>query len=238
MVTMDRLFSWPLSPTDPQLVIEEERTSEHSALGGRTLAGAPKEWVMPRVTEENPHWTHELEPLKPLRAMALSSVSMLGSERFELVNKSFQGTIGTVVPSLRSLESAGTLAGLVDAARMALLDDAAEQVERLIPKLESDPDADQFSVDAVRHALLFLARHRELPVADIGVVDQGMVDLSWSIPPDGVVFVEIGEAGQLEFALNVPEKIEGRRQRVSGATMNPDIVACLLGQILNAEGAR
>ncbi|MCY3921985.1 MAG: hypothetical protein OXG27_06265 [Chloroflexi bacterium] len=130
------------------------------------------------------------------------------------------------------------MAELVDAAHKARLDDAADQIENLILRVEHDPDADQLDTDALRHALCFLAEHRSLPDLDISVMEGGSVDLSWSVSPDGVVFVEVGEGGQLAFAMNVPDKSPRRRQRVNGDTSDAEMVACILLRVLSAEEAK
>ncbi len=159
-------------------------------------------------------------------------------QALEIAQRTFRSTVGSPASSVQLIGSARTLAELVDAAHKARLDDAADQIENLILRVEHDPDADQLDTDALRHALCFLAEHRSLPDLDISVMEGGSVDLSWSVSPDGVVFVEVGEGGQLAFAMNVPDKSPRRRQRVNGDTSDAEMVACILLRVLSAEEAK
>ena len=134
------------------------------------------------------------------------------------------------------IQAAESIEDLIAAAKAAGLDDAAEQLEELVADLRDDPDAPEIAQDSLREALLFLNEHRTLPNPDIGVRRAGLVDLSWHVPPDGVLTVWFDGAGAMTFATNTPGEDIDDRQRMSGTTTNRSIVACVFGNLLNTEG--
>ena len=134
-----------------------------------------------------------------------------------------------------ALLSARSIQDLVEVARSIQLDDAADQIEELSEDLKSDPDSSQFDEESVRHALVFLDSHRDLPDPDVGVRRGGLIDLNWHVPPDGVLTVCFDTSGAMIFATNVAGRVSGERQRVSGTTTDTAIVACVFSKLLATQ---
>lgn len=206
---------------------------EIDVLGGSAPDAEPGNWVMPDFPQPIPRRSYALEDSKLQGVWSMSVFPMMGPQTVQAL---FHSPFAASAPSLRPLETAQSVSELLEAAREVRLADAAEQLEHLIPKLAHDPDADQFDKEALRRALCFLAEHRDLPDPDIGAMEDGNVDLSWSVSADGVVFVEVGVGGQFSFAMNVSDKTPGERQRINGDTSDPEIVACILRKVFSVEG--
>ncbi|MXX80621.1 MAG: hypothetical protein F4Y69_06245 [Chloroflexi bacterium] len=172
----------------------------------------------------------------------ISHVSALGWQR-HYQQAGWTLKIEDEIPSLsRSLRAAAVEAipsiwKKATALRALELPGIADQIEELIEDEQEDPENARIDAESMGQAITFLLLHPELPHPDIGLRRGGIVDFGWHVQPDGVMSLSFDADGSMNFATNVPGRDIEDRQRISGTTSSPEVVACVIGRLLEVEGA-
>ena len=115
------------------------------------------------------------------------------------------------------IESASTHEEIIAVLRSFGLDAIADRLNYLRQLVEDDPDEPSMSIESLRALALFLMSERQLPDPRIGVTPDGLAQIEWRLPTNGILAMEFLSSGLIRFAaISVPAQRGVERLSVNG----------------------
>ncbi len=101
--------------------------------------------------------------------------------------------------------------------RLFGLDAIADRLSYLQQLVEDDPDEPSMSIESLRALALFLMSERQLPDPRIGVTPDGLAQIEWRFPTNGILAMEFLSSGLIRFAaISAPAQRGVERLSVNG----------------------
>ena len=93
----------------------------------------------------------------------------------------------------------------------------ADRLRYLQDLSRNDPEEPSMVIDSMRALVGFLTTERSLPDPEIGMSPNGLAQVEWRIPPDGILALEFLTTGLIRFAaVSASTKHSDIRLRVNG----------------------
>ena len=133
---------------------------------------------------------------------------------------------------------------LLDALRLHGLHELAARLARLSAMIAADPDEPELVLDSLRSFADFFMHEDRLPVPEIGVDPEGLLEAEWRIPAkggnmqapagrpwragDGILAMKFLSTGLVKFAATSESaRLEEKRLRTSGILPKKDIMSAV-----------
>ena len=129
----------------------------------------------------------------------------------------------TIIPAWQpQIESASTHEEIIAVLRSFGLDAIADRLNYLRQLVEDDPDKPSIALESLRAMALFLMSERELAAPQIGVTSDGLAQIEWRFPTNGILAMEFLSSGLIRFsAISAPAQRSVERLSVNG-TLHKD----------------
>ncbi len=125
------------------------------------------------------------------------------------------------------IAAASTHEGIFAGLRLFGLEDVADRLGYL-HSLAGDPDETPIEVESLRAMALFLMSERGLADPQIGITPDGLMQIEWRIPPNGILAMEFLPSGLIRFAaVSAPAQPEVDRLRVNGTLPKAEAMAAV-----------
>ena len=116
-----------------------------------------------------------------------------------------------------ALAAAATRTAIIEVVRRLKHEAVADRLDYLIELEAEEPDEEPMDIDSLRAVAAFVLSEGELHDPDIGVGSDGVVGLSWRLPPDGMVYLRFKHSGVVRYAVVGPtENDADQRAHVAG----------------------
>lgn len=116
------------------------------------------------------------------------------------------------------IDTAGTPEEIIGVIKTLGRDAVADRLAYLRELVEEDPVEPPMDLESLRAMALFLMSERKLPDPQIGVDPDGIMQIQWRVPSDGLLAMEFLPKGLIRFAaVSEPATPGVERLRVSGA---------------------
>lgn len=101
--------------------------------------------------------------------------------------------------------------------RLFGLDAIADRLGYLRQLVEDDPDEPSMAIESLRALAIFLMGERQLPDPRIGVTPDGLAQIEWRFPTNGILAMEFLSSGLIRFAaISAPAQRGVERLSVNG----------------------
>lgn len=129
----------------------------------------------------------------------------------------------TTRPAWRpQLAVARTHEEIIAVLRLFDLNVIADRLGYLRQLVEDDPDEPSMSIESLKALALFLMSERQLPDPKIGVTPDGLAQIEWRFPTNGILAMEFLSSGLIRFAaISAPAQPGIERLSVNG-TLHKD----------------
>ena len=115
------------------------------------------------------------------------------------------------------LEAASTHEEIIAVLRLFELDAIADRLGYLRQLVEDDPDETSMVLESLRALAIFLMGERQLPDPQIGVTPDGLAQIEWRLPTNGILAMEFLSSGLIRFAaISAPAQRGVERLSVNG----------------------
>ena len=94
---------------------------------------------------------------------------------------------------LKEIKAASTHEGISVVLRLNGFEAAAERLSQLGSVVAENPDEPSFEIESVRALASFLVSEKQLPEPQIGVTPNGLVQIEWRVPTNGILAMEISD---------------------------------------------
>lgn len=122
------------------------------------------------------------------------------------------------------IESANTHEEIIAVLKSFGRDAIADRLNYLRQLVEDDPDEPSMALESLRAMALFLMSERQLPDPQIGVTPDGLAQIEWRLPTNGILAMEFLSSGLIRFAaISAPAQPGIERLSVNG-TLHKDAV--------------
>ena len=101
---------------------------------------------------------------------------------------------------LKEIETASTHEEISVALRLKGFEVAAERLSQLGSLVAENPDEPHLEIESVRALASFLMSEKQLPEPQIGVTPNGLVQIEWRVPTNGILAMEFLISGLIRFA--------------------------------------
>ncbi len=101
---------------------------------------------------------------------------------------------------LKEIKAASTHEGISVVLRLNGFEAAAERLSQLGSVVAENPDEPSFEIESVRALASFLVSEKQLPEPQIGVTPNGLVQIEWRVPTNGILAMEFLISGLIRFA--------------------------------------
>ena len=98
------------------------------------------------------------------------------------------------------IESASTHEEIIAVLRSFGLDAITDRLNYLRQLVEDDPDEPSMALESLRAMALFLMSERQLAAPQIGVTPDGLAQIEWRFPTNGILAMEFLSSGLIRFA--------------------------------------
>ena len=124
----------------------------------------------------------------------------------------------TTRPAWRpQLNAASTHEEIIAILRLFELDEIANRLGYLRQLVEDDPDEPSMAIESLRALAIFLMGERQLPDPRIGVTPDGLAQIEWRFPTNGILAMEFLSSGLIRFAaISAPAQRGVERLSVNG----------------------
>ena len=124
----------------------------------------------------------------------------------------------TTRPAWRpQLDAASTHEEIIAILRLFELDEIANRLGYLRQLVEDDPDEPSMAIESLRALAIFLMGERQLPDPRIGVTPDGLAQIEWRFPTNGILAMEFLSSGLIRFAaISAPAQRGVERLSVNG----------------------
>ena len=93
----------------------------------------------------------------------------------------------------------------------------ADRLRYLQDLARNDPEEPSMRMDSMKALAGFLMTERSLPAPEIGISPDGLAQIEWRIPPDGILAMEFLPGNLIRFAaVSASTRQSGERPRVNG----------------------
>ena len=132
-------------------------------------------------------------------------------------------TESNLLPAWQSqIESASNHEEIIVVLRSFGLDETANRLNYLRQLVEDDPDEPSMALESLRAMALFLMSERQLVAPQIGVTPDGVAQIEWRFPTNGILAMEFLSSGLIRFAaISAPAQRGVERLSVNG-TLHKD----------------
>ena len=132
-------------------------------------------------------------------------------------------TKSNLLPAWQSqIESGRTHEEIIAVLRLFDLNAIADRLSYLRQLVEDDPDEPSMALESLRALALFLMSERQLPDPQIGVTPDGLAQIEWRLPTNGILAMEFLSSGLIRFAaISAPAQPGSERLSVNG-TLHKD----------------
>ena len=121
------------------------------------------------------------------------------------------------------ITNASTHEEIIAVLRMFGLDPIADRLGYLRSLIDDDPDEPPVEIESLRAMALFIMSERQLLDPRIGVTPDGLIQIEWRIPSNGILAMDFLPSGLIRFAaISSTEAHEGDRLRVNGTLPKDD----------------
>ena len=129
-----------------------------------------------------------------------------------------EGDVLTRHPAWRpQIEAAGTHEEIITALRLFGLDAVADRLGYLCSLAYDDPDEAPIEIESLRPMALFLMSQRQLRDPQIGITPNGLMQIEWRLPSNGILAMEFLFSGLIRFAaISAPAQRGVDRLSVNG----------------------
>ena len=101
----------------------------------------------------------------------------------------------------------------------------ADRLRYLRNLARNDPDEPSMVIDSMRALVGFLTTERSLPDPEIGISPNGLAQIEWRIPPDGILAMEFLPTSLIRFAaVSASSEHNDRRSRVNGTLQKGEVL--------------
>lgn len=134
-----------------------------------------------------------------------------------------------------ALAAALTRTAIIEVVRRFEHEAIADRLDCLI-ELESEvPDEEPMQIDSLRSVAAFVLSERELYEPDIGVGPDGVVGLSWRLPPNGMIYLRFKDHGPVRYGVVTPTVNDGEtRTHASGAVPVAEVMGLVRPHLIHA----
>ena len=101
---------------------------------------------------------------------------------------------------LKEIETASTHEEISVALRLKGFEAAAERLSQLGRLVAKNSDEPHLEIESVRALASFLMSEKQLPEPQIGVTPNGLVQIEWRVPTNGILAMEFLISGLIRFA--------------------------------------
>ena len=124
----------------------------------------------------------------------------------------------TTRPAWRpQLAAARTHEEIIAVLRLFDLNAIADRLGYLRQLVEDDPDEPSMAIESLRALAIFLMGERQLPDPRIGVTPDGLAQIEWRFPTNGILAMEFLSSGLIRFAaISAPAQRGVERLSVNG----------------------
>jgi hypothetical protein len=106
---------------------------------------------------------------------------------------------------------------VVAALRTFGLGKVADRLVYLRSLAHDDPDEAEIEIESLRAMALFLISERQLQDPIIGVTPDGLMQIEWRLPSDGILAMEFKPSDLVRFAaISAPAQADVERRSVNG----------------------
>lgn len=132
-------------------------------------------------------------------------------------------------PSWRSeIKSANSREEIIAVLRLFGLNSIADRLRYLRTLANDDADEPPIEIESLRAMALFLMSERQLPDPQIGVTQDGLAQIEWRIPTDGILAMVFLSSGLIRFAAMCKStQHSGERLNVHGTFSKDHALAAL-----------
>ena len=115
------------------------------------------------------------------------------------------------------IESASTHEEIIAIFRLFKLDAIADRLGYLRQLVEDDPDEPSMALESLRALAIFLISERQLPYPQVGITPNGLAQIEWRLPANGILAMEFLPSGLIRFAaISAPAQRGVERLSVNG----------------------
>ena len=101
----------------------------------------------------------------------------------------------------------------------------ADRLRYLKNLARHDPDEPSMVIDSMRALVGFLTTERSLPDPEIGISPNGLAQIEWRIPPDGILAMEFLPTSLIRFAaVSASSEHNDKRSRVNGTLPKGEVL--------------
>ena len=101
----------------------------------------------------------------------------------------------------------------------------ADRLRYLKNLARNDPDEPSMVIDSMKALIGFLTTERSLPDPEIGITPNGLAQIEWRIPPDGILAMEFLPTSLIRFAAVSASTQHGEtRLRVNGTLPRSEVM--------------
>ena len=127
-------------------------------------------------------------------------------------------TNSNLLPAWQSqIESGSTHEEIIAILRLFDLNAIADRLSYLRQLVEDDPDEPSMALESLRAMALFLMSERQLAAPQIGVTPDGLAQIEWRLPTNGILAMEFLSSGLIRFAaISAPAQPGIERLNVNG----------------------
>ena len=127
-------------------------------------------------------------------------------------------TNSNLLPAWQSqIESGSTHEEIIAVLRLFDLNAIADRLSYLRQLVEDDPDEPSMALESLRAMALFLMSERQLAAPQIGVTPDGLAQIEWRLPTNGILAMEFLSSGLIRFAaISAPAQPGIERLNVNG----------------------
>lgn len=119
-------------------------------------------------------------------------------------------------------DTVNTPEAIIAVLRVFGLDALSDRLDYLQRLVEDDPDEPSMVLESLRALVHFLIDEQQLPAPQIGVSPDGLSQIEWRIPTNGILAMEFLPSGLIRFAaISAPARPGVERESVNG-TLSKD----------------
>ena len=165
---------------------------------------------------------HKLEPLSMPEAIAYGLVPS------QAQLPSLHITFATSLPWESMIAGVTTHDEILLLLRVSGFKHTADRLRYLQNLARKDPDEPSMVIDSMRALVGFLTTERSLPDPEIGISPNGLAQIEWRIPPDGILAMEFLPTSLIRFAAVSESAQHGdTRLRVNGTLPRSEVLGAI-----------
>ncbi len=127
-----------------------------------------------------------------------------------------------------ALAAAATRAAIIEVVRRFEHEAIADRLDYLIGLEADEPDEAPMDIDSLRSMAEFVLSEGELYDPDIGVGPDGVVGLSWRLPPDGMAYLRFKDSNVVRYAVIAPTVNDGaERAHAAGTVATAEVMGAI-----------